>query len=114
MTHSLTILPTPSPLRRGNPNPLDCRHGSSELGPRSRTVLVGSLIVKGRDRWQRFVGIWRLWGLFSRQVRYAADKRLPSSGVDTIPTLDPEPKKGSVIEAAEGVSREMDGDKQGL
>lgn len=60
------------------------------------------------------MGIWRLWGLFSRQVRYAADKRLPSSGVDTIPTLDPEPKEGSVIEAAEEISQEVDGDKPEL
>lgn len=51
---------------------------------------MGTLRVTGRDPWQRFVGMWRLWGLFSRRVRYIADKRLSSSGVDSIPAPDPE------------------------
>lgn len=80
------------------------RHGSSQPGPNTRSVLVGSLSVTGRDPWQRFVGVWRLWGLFSRSVRYIADKRLHSSGVDTIPAPDPEPEK----EEAEVVGGEGD------
>ena len=55
--------------------------------------------VTGRDPWQRFVGIWHLWGLFSRRVRYIADKHLPSSGVDTIPA--PEPERRDVREEEE-------------
>lgn len=70
-----------------------CRHGSSELGAGERSVLVGSFNVKGRDPWQRFVGMWRLWGLFSRKVRYIADRRLSSSGVDTMVTLEPVPEE---------------------
>lgn len=60
-------------------------------------MLVGSLTVRGRDPWQRFVGIWRLWGLFSRSVRYIADRSLTSSGVDTLPVPDLEPEE-AVIE----------------
>lgn len=57
-------------------------------------MLVASLTVTGRDPWQHFVGVWRLWGLFSRRVRYVADKSLESSGVDTIPDLEePEPQE---------------------
>eukprot|EP00903_Cladosiphon_okamuranus_P006706 g6545.t1 len=70
--------------------PAKIRHGSSQPGSTPRSVLVGSLTVRGRDPWQRFVGMWRLWGLFSRSVRYIADRRLESSGVDTLPVPDPE------------------------
>lgn len=68
------------------------RHGSSKLEAGTRSVLVASLNVTGRDPWQRFVGMWHLWGLFSRSVRYVADRHLPSSGVKTIPEPEPEPK----------------------
>ncbi|CAM9660068.1 unnamed protein product [Pylaiella littoralis] len=71
--------------------PAKLRHSSSQPGPRERSVLVGSLTIKGRDPWQRFVGMWWLWGLFSRRVRYIADRRLSSSGVDNIPAPEPEP-----------------------
>ncbi|CAM9881350.1 unnamed protein product [Scytosiphon promiscuus] len=77
-------------------------HGSSEPGPNARSVLVGSLSVAGQDPWQRFVGVWRLWGLFSRSVRYIADKRLDSSGVDTIPAPDPEPVKDAGVVGTSG------------
>lgn len=54
--------------------------------------------------------MWRLWGLFSRSVRYIADKRLASSGVDTLPVpdRDPAPEEeegggGAVLAGEEGV-----------
>lgn len=47
--------------------------------------------MEGRDPYQRLTGMWHLWGLFARSVRYVADKSLPSSGVDSLPTPDPEP-----------------------
>eukprot|EP00904_Undaria_pinnatifida_P007029 jgi/Undpi1/3456/HiC_scaffold_16.g06828.m1 len=72
--------------------PAKLRHGSSKLEAGTRSVLVASLNVTGRDPWQRFVGMWHLWGLFSRSVRYVADRHLPSSGVKTIPEPEPEPK----------------------
>eukprot|EP00752_Nemacystus_decipiens_P009524 g8513.t1 len=81
--------------------PAKIRHGSSQPGSTPRSVLVGSLTVRGRDPWQRFMGMWRLWGLFSRNVRYIADRRLASSGVDTIPVPDPEPEE-EAVRAGEG------------
>lgn len=83
--------------------PVD-RHGSSQPGPNGRSVLVGTLTVRGRNPWQRFVGMWRLWGLFSRSVRYIADTRLASSGVDSIPAPDPEPEDEAVEGDAERLS----------
>lgn len=80
--------------------PAKLRHGSSALGSGTRSVLVATLNVTGRDPWQRFVGIWHLWGLFSRSVRYIADKQLPSSGVDTIPA--PEPEQSDAREEEQG------------
>lgn len=88
------------------------RHGSSPPGPNPRSVLVGSLTVKGRDPVQRLVGMWRLWGVFSRSVRYVADKSLPSSGVDTIPAPDPEPTAAAAEEEEEegaGAGAEWEG-----
>lgn len=43
-------------------------------------MLVGTLSVKPRTPWQRLVSMWRLWGLFSRRVRYIADRGLVAHG----------------------------------
>ncbi|CAM9680060.1 unnamed protein product [Ectocarpus sp. 12 AP-2014] len=83
--------------------PAKLRHGSTQPGPNGRSVLVGTLTVRGRNPWQRFVGMWRLWGLFSRSVRYVADMRLSSSGVDSIPAPDPEPQQDEPV--GEGAER---------
>lgn len=56
------------------------RHGSYDLGSGIRSVLVGTLSVKPSTQWQRFVSMWRLWGLFSRRVRYIADVGLLAYG----------------------------------
>ena len=68
--------------------------------------------VTGRDPWQRFVGMWHLWGLFSRSVRYIADKQLPSSGVDTIPA--PEPERRGVEEEGDGAKVSLGEDDRKL
>lgn len=81
------------------------------MGESARSVLVATLTVTGRDPWQHFVGMWRLWGLFSRRVRYVAEKSLQSSGVHTIPILDePEAKEadGDAADSSPGIQSEFD------
>lgn len=83
------------------------------MGETARSVLVATLTVTGRDPWQKFVGLWRLWGLFSGRVRYVADKRLQSSGVDTMPVLEePEAKEafsvdGDAADSSPGIQSEF-------
>lgn len=74
------------------------RHGTDETGLSARSVLVGSLSVRARTRWQRFVGMWRMWGLFSRRVRFIAakpgDDASSPVGDSSAGPMEPLPERG--------------------